>query len=190
MYTPRLFKAQMPRFLCTVYTYSTRLRFGIAYTDSFGTDTHDVSAPAPWDFLVPKCLVLCRVHWAVQGFRWSIIVNIVGWGDIRSYIRPYFRDSNVICGCAWGLGKEISRGVLGPNGSCAREPTPLDQIVKPPTGQIPANAPGRIKLFRDIFFPYHVRNQGVQINKIFENRNFIILVFIKSRKIKMVWKLN
>ena len=30
----------MPRFLCTVYTYSTRLRFTITYTHSFGTDTH------------------------------------------------------------------------------------------------------------------------------------------------------
>ena len=28
------------RFLCTVHTYSTRLRFGIAYTHSFGTGTH------------------------------------------------------------------------------------------------------------------------------------------------------
>jgi len=25
---------------CSVYTYSTRLRFGIPYTHSFGTDTH------------------------------------------------------------------------------------------------------------------------------------------------------
>ena len=40
MYTPRLYKAQMPRFLCTVYTYSTRLRLGITYTHSFGTDTN------------------------------------------------------------------------------------------------------------------------------------------------------
>ena len=39
MYTPRLYKAQMPRFLCTVYTYSTRLWFGVTYTHSFGTDT-------------------------------------------------------------------------------------------------------------------------------------------------------
>ena len=30
----------MPRFLCTLYTYSTRLRLSFTYTHSFGTDTH------------------------------------------------------------------------------------------------------------------------------------------------------
>ena len=36
----------MPRFLCTVYTYSTGLRFVITYTHFFGTDKlHDVSTP-------------------------------------------------------------------------------------------------------------------------------------------------
>ena len=30
----------MPRFLCTVYTHSTRLRLSFTYTRSFGTDTH------------------------------------------------------------------------------------------------------------------------------------------------------
>ena len=60
MYTPRLYKAQMPRFLCTVYTYSTRLLYGVTYTHSFGTDTHT------WRFrpLIYSCLQIPpRENW-------------------------------------------------------------------------------------------------------------------------------
>ena len=47
MYTPRLYKAQMPRFLCPVYTYSTRLQLSFTYTHSFGTGHTHMTFPPP-----------------------------------------------------------------------------------------------------------------------------------------------
>ena len=45
---------QIQRFVCTVYTYITHLRFGKLYTHSFGTDTHMTFSPPVPCALEPK----------------------------------------------------------------------------------------------------------------------------------------
>ena len=45
IYSPRLCKYRV--FLLTVYTHSTRLRFGNTYTHSFKVQTHIHDVPAP-----------------------------------------------------------------------------------------------------------------------------------------------
>ena len=74
----------MPRFLCTVYTYSTRLRFGITYTHSFGTHTR-MTFPPPASETTLQYLHTVWVPAAVE----NLILSVPNHWVVHIYTRLF-----------------------------------------------------------------------------------------------------